>query len=210
MSRSNGEHCTEGNNLHLVWQDDRHDFGNNFEIYYRMSTNLGQSWGSEIRLTDALCHSRDPSLACDGNYLHLFWNDLRDDSNNIVGEIYYKRKDLSQGVTEIEPSVQHVRSWFEVYPTFFSKNINIRHSAGGKEQSDKDQGISYDPLRSALCISVYDISGKEVIGETRSETEMGRIGETVHVDTKDLPCGVYFVELQAGNVREVHKVIKIK
>jgi len=29
----------EGSNLHLVWEDDRHDFGNNFEIYYRMSTD---------------------------------------------------------------------------------------------------------------------------------------------------------------------------
>jgi hypothetical protein len=62
----------------------------------------------------------------------------------------------------------------------------------------------------ALCTKVYDISGKEVIGTTKREMEKGNIRETVQIDTKALPCGVYFVELRVGSIREVHKVVKIK
>jgi hypothetical protein len=196
----------EGNNLHVVWDDDRNGFGENDEIYYRMSTDLGQTWGNEIRLTDALCHSRDPALACAGQYLHLFWSDLRDDSTNRIGEIYYKRKDLSQGVNDIEHSVQRIQSWFEVYPTLFSEKIRIKQSAWCMEQRSKKYSMNNDPMFYAQCIKVYDISGKEVIGET----ERGGISETVQIDTSDLPCGVYFVELQAGSIKEVYKVVKVK
>jgi hypothetical protein len=198
----------ENSNLHLVWEDDRYDFDDNFEIYYRMSADLGQTWGSEVRLTDAINWSRMPSLACDGHYLHLFWSDARDDSNNHISEVYYKRKDLSQGVTEIESSVQYTQPWFEVYPTLFTENITIKQSAWCMEQRGKEQLTNNAPMSYALCTKVYDISGKEL--RTKRETEMGGIGETVRIDTKALPCGVYFVELQVGNVREVHKVVKVQ
>jgi hypothetical protein len=201
---------SERNNLHLVWDDDRNGFGENEEIYYRMSTDLGQSWGNEVRLTDALCHSIDPALACAGQYLHLFWSDMRDDSNNMVDEIYYKRKDLSQGIAETTRPEQSTRSWFEVHPTLFSEKIRIKQSAWCMEQRSKKYLMNNDPMLYALCIKVYDISGKEVIGRTKRETEMGEMGETVQIDTRDLSSGVYFVELQASDVREVHKVVKVK
>jgi hypothetical protein len=198
----------EENNLHLVWDDDRNGFGENEEIYYRMSTDLGQTWGNEVRLTDALCHSNDPSLACDDNYLHLFWSDRRDDSNNIVGEIYYKRKDLSQGVVELESLVPTLHLWFELCPTLFSKVITIRYSAWSKGQWGLNQARDNPAMPYALCAKVYDITGKEVM--KKEETVKGENGVVVQIDTEDLPCGVYFVELQADNVREVHKVVKIK
>jgi hypothetical protein len=193
----------EGTNLHLVWDDDRHGFGENEEIYYRMSTNLGQTWGSEVRLTDALYHSRNPALACDGNYLHLFWRDCRDSLNNGIGFIYYKYKDLSQGVSEVESLVQSVRQSYTVYPNLIAENITIKHSAWGKGQ--KQRPISNDVRPGALCVKLYDISGKEVITCEAKEQD----GYIV-VDARGLPCGVYFVEVRAESVCEVHKVVKVR
>jgi len=54
-------------------------------------------------------------------------------------------------------------------------------------------------------LRVYDISGREVV--------YGRItkGITVYsINTEGWPAGVYFVEVRAGNVSSVQKVIKIK
>jgi hypothetical protein len=35
-------------------------------------------------------------------------------------------------------------------------------------------------------------------------------GETVKIDTRDLPSGVYFVEVKAGGVSMIRKVIKVR
>ncbi|RKX70775.1 hypothetical protein DRP53_03960, partial [candidate division WOR-3 bacterium] len=88
----------ERTHLHVVWEDSRHGPSDNFEIYYRESPDLGITWYPEVRLTNARYHSRRPSLACGGRYLHCFWADARDDTiypPGIVTQIYYKRKDLS-------------------------------------------------------------------------------------------------------------------
>jgi hypothetical protein len=196
----------EGNNLHVVWDDDRYGIDENNEILYRMSADLGQSWENDVRLTEAEGNSHNPALTCDSNYLHLFWCDCRDTTGDVA--IYYKRKDLAQGVVELESLVSTLHLWFELYPTLFSKAITIRYSAWGRGQRGLNQAQDNPAMPYALWVKVYDITGKEVIA--KRETEKGSNGETVQIDTKALPCGVYFVELQAGDVREVHKVLKVK
>ena len=121
----------QGNNLHLVWEDDRNG---NFEIYYRQSTDLGQTWDPEIRLTNALNSSSRPSLACGGGYLHLFWQDARDDSIGARNAIYYKRKDLSGGITELKGDLS-LGLDFGVFPNPFSRQINISIGRGYSAES---------------------------------------------------------------------------
>jgi hypothetical protein len=45
--------CVSGDTVYVVWDDDRHGFNENSEIYFRMSTNQGETWLSEERLTYA-------------------------------------------------------------------------------------------------------------------------------------------------------------
>jgi hypothetical protein len=87
----------QGDTLHLVWEDDRHGFGTNFEIYYRMSTDLGETWVPEIRLTNALAYSIAPCLCLTQNFLHLVWVDERDDPARHPRLVYYKRKSTTLG-----------------------------------------------------------------------------------------------------------------
>lgn len=57
-----------------------------WDIYYRRSTDGGASWGPEIRLTSAPGSSQRPSIAVDGEDLHVVWFDNRDGNF----EVYYK------------------------------------------------------------------------------------------------------------------------
>ncbi len=181
----------EGNNLHLVWEDDRNDFGNNFEIYYRMSSDLGQTWGSEARLTDTLNRSCGPSLACDGLYLHLFWFDLRDDPNNIVGEIYYKRKTLT-GIRETD-AVKYLPSGLSLdCPTVLSlrRNFTVRYDIGNRVEGE---------------VKIMDITGRVL----ETFPVYGISGELVLVFNKEVCDGVYFIMLRAGEEYTTKKVLVV-
>ncbi len=176
----------EGNNLHLVWEDDRNGFDDNFEIYYRMSTDLGKTWLPEERLTYAPYKSIGPSLACGGGYLHLFWRDCRDSLNNGIGFIYYKRKDLSIGIGERRQISASSVLNVNISPNPFKEKVMIGYMIGD------------------FSIKIYDVLGKEVMFYG-SAKDGGII-----IDTKNLPGGVYFVMVRAGDGWVVKKVVKIE
>ena len=70
--------------VHVVWYDDR---DGNYEIYYKRSTNAGESWGADLRLTNNTAWSKRPSVTVSNLDVHIVWYDERDGNN----EIYYKR-----------------------------------------------------------------------------------------------------------------------
>jgi BNR repeat-like domain len=72
--------------LHLVWEDFTPGHA---EIFYKESTDGGDSWSAGQRLTWNWGHSSSPSLAVDSlDRLHVFWNDETPGNR----EIYYIRK----------------------------------------------------------------------------------------------------------------------
>ncbi len=72
--------------MHLVWYDFTPGHA---EIFYKQSTDGGDSWTAGQRLTWNWGHSYSPSLAVDSlDRLHVFWNDETPGNR----EIYYKRK----------------------------------------------------------------------------------------------------------------------
>jgi hypothetical protein len=75
--------------LHLVWYDEN---PTPYEIYYKKSTDAGDSWAATRRLTFDSGGSEYPSLAVDGSgALHLVWEGLN-------GELTY-RKSTDSGST---------------------------------------------------------------------------------------------------------------
>jgi hypothetical protein len=73
-------------NIHVVWT--QYVSQTNSEIYYKKSTNGGNTWVSSKRLTSYPGYSDDVIIAVDSNNrIHLVWND--DKSGN--DEIYYKK-----------------------------------------------------------------------------------------------------------------------
>jgi peroxiredoxin len=73
-----------GDTLHVVFYDNR---DGNYNIYYKRSTDGGDTWEEDVRLTNEETTSRTPCLAVEGDFVHTAWNDDRDGNR----EIYYKR-----------------------------------------------------------------------------------------------------------------------
>ena len=88
--------ATNGNNVHVVWQDARDGFP---EIYYKHSSNNGDDWSEDTPLTsyDGLS-SCDPSIAVNGDNIHVVWKDARSGGDYGGLDIYYKRS-TDNGVT---------------------------------------------------------------------------------------------------------------
>jgi hypothetical protein len=70
--------------VHVVWHDSR-DGG--YAIYYKRSTDGGENWEADTRLSNNSTFSRDPSIIVSGLVVHVVWEDNRDGNS----EIYYKR-----------------------------------------------------------------------------------------------------------------------
>ena len=86
--------AVNGNKVHVVW-DDTKDYGNpttKGEIFYRRSTDGGQSWGAVTRMTvrDNI-QSVYPDVGVNGDYVHVVWHDHRDYGPGFKAEVYYKR-----------------------------------------------------------------------------------------------------------------------
>lgn len=74
---------SQGNNVFIAWMDTR-DF--NKEIYFKISTDAGLNWQSDLRLTDNSAVSEYPRIAVGSSSIHVIWEDSRDGNK----EIYYK------------------------------------------------------------------------------------------------------------------------
>lgn len=73
-----------GSTVHAIWVDMR---DGNTEIYYKRSSDRGATWGSDVRLTCNAGQSWNPSIACQGEAVHVAWSDTR--SGNL--DVFYKR-----------------------------------------------------------------------------------------------------------------------
>lgn len=58
-----------GSVVHVFWYYQQ-EVGN-FEIYYKQSTDRGQTWGSETQLTNAIGNSWELSAAATGSMVHV-------------------------------------------------------------------------------------------------------------------------------------------
>jgi len=87
-----------------------------WEIYYKRSSDGGASWGPDIRLTDAPEVSARPSIAVEGNNLHVVWFDGRDGNT----EVYAKHS--SDGGTTWLPDLRLTEAPGEsAHPTVASR-----------------------------------------------------------------------------------------
>jgi hypothetical protein len=64
------------------------------------------------------------------------------------------------------------------------------------------------PQRTNVTLKVYDIFGREIATLINKEFDAGE--HSIQFNANDLPTGVYFYRLQAGNFIEQRKMILIK
>ena len=92
-----------GNELHVVWWDDRDDTSmkhmgypprekdltddHNYEVYYKGSLDSGLTWGNDIRLTNTAGIAEGPSVIAQDGKVFVIWHDKRDGDDY---ELYLK------------------------------------------------------------------------------------------------------------------------
>jgi hypothetical protein len=66
-----------GNYVYVAWEDSTPvpGSGNHPEIWMRVSSNYGTSFGSFIRITTNTSYSCEPSVAASGSYVYVAWDD---------------------------------------------------------------------------------------------------------------------------------------
>lgn len=73
-----------GSNVHVVWYDNHQGVP---DIYYRRSTDGGNNFQSEVRISNNAGNSWRPVIFSSGSLVHITWTDERDGNK----EIYYRR-----------------------------------------------------------------------------------------------------------------------
>ncbi len=72
-----------GSVVHIVWQEEKDGY---YEMYYKRSVDGGVTWDADKRLTTNTSDSWNPSIAVNGQVIHVVWEDERQGNS----EIYYK------------------------------------------------------------------------------------------------------------------------
>lgn len=178
-----------GSFVHVVWRDDR---DGDDEVYYKLSTDRGISWGSDIRLTEAPGTSDMSSCAVSGATLHIVWNDDRDGNM----EIYYKRNPT--GNTTIGINSNHHNSpigfqLYQNYPNPFNPGTTIRFE------------LSHSAYTS---LKIYNLMGQQVATLVNDYLTAGYY--TREWNASGMASGIYFYILQSGKRSQTKKLLLMK
>jgi hypothetical protein len=197
--------CVSGDFLYVVWEDDRWGADTSFEICFRMSTDRGETWLPEERLTNAPKNSNHPQIAVSKERLHVIWKDHRDGPYPSYSELYYKRGRRFVGIEDTTRASIKPDGKLEVYPNPSSGVITIRYSMNDTQCPIHDIGLH-----------IYDATGRLV----KSFDPVSRIehqGSVVlwHGDDdngKKVPRGVYFIQIDNPDSGDMlcQKVCKVK
>lgn len=183
-----------GNNIHLVWCDDR-DL--NYEIYYKHSSDNGSNWSSDLRLTTHPDVSDNPFVAISGTKVHAVWRDRR----NVNDEIYYKLNPTGNelGFINISSEIPSNFSLSQNYPNPFNPATKIRFSIPMDSRLHGNDRV---------VLIIFDVLGREVQTIVNEQLKPG-IYE-VDFDGSNYSSGVYYYKLTAGTYSETRKMVLIK
>lgn len=123
--------AVSNNNVHIVWEDYR---DGNVEIYYKYSSDGGQIWGTDTRLTNDTSSSEHPSISLSDLNVHVVWYDNRNGNS----EIYYKRS-TNGGISWGADTRLTNNTDISIHPTIASSGSNVH--VGWQEYRDGNPEI---------------------------------------------------------------------
>jgi hypothetical protein len=193
----------------------------NGDLYATSSCDEGATWGPAVNLTNSPSIGCTPGNCDDDDYPSLA--EIVDDNLHIL---YVNDKDAG-GIPQTEgswtlnpmlylkipktsvPCVVGVEEEeIPVLPAFYTLSQNVPNPFG------TGTTIAYTlPVKSGVALSVYDITGREVV--SLLEEEMGAGYHTLRWDGKDnsgnsVSAGVYFYRLQASDFTQTRKLVVLR
>ncbi len=170
----------------VTWQDERYG-GNNTEVFARYSTNYGQTWSEEVRLSYGDFDSFSPIACATGNRIHILWGDNRQAARGL----YYSNNDLFMGIDESDLPTEI--SVLSAYPNPFNSSVAIKY-----------------PHDLGNDIKIYNIAGQLVKTITCSRKEGQVTWNGTDDNGQSLSSGVYFYNLKTADFSETKKLLLIK
>ncbi|KPJ63503.1 hypothetical protein AMJ44_14390 [candidate division WOR-1 bacterium DG_54_3] len=157
--------ATDGSGrVHVVWSDSR-DNPEYWEVYYKRSTNGGDSWGPDTRLTYGGANRRNWTMsiiATDGSdWEHIVWVDERDDNYNGDSELYYKRSMDGGETWELEKRLTNA-SGAGYNPSMATDDYNRVHIVWGEEYRVEDVAWNIYYKRSGFGCDGWEVSVDQV------------------------------------------------
>jgi hypothetical protein len=177
----------DGNNLHIVWNDNR---DGNDEIYYGMLDNNGNPMFQDTRITNDLYVSWWPRVAVDASHMfHIVWDDDRYGDR----ELYYINGDLLTDVGESQNQYPDSYELMQNYPNPFNPVTRIDFSLNRTTE---------------VTLEIFNVLGQHVETLVDGRREVGRY--TVSWDGRRAASGVYFYRLTAGEYVTTRKMLLLK
>jgi hypothetical protein len=187
-------------NVHVTWMDSLG--ANNYELYYKRSTDNGTSWEADIQLTNDPALSVYPSVAVAGSRVHVVWSDERDGNY----EIYYKRNPTGNSVSEEE--IGHTIRGLKLlcHPNLFRDVTHLK--------------LQVPRAKNQIELKIYNAAGRLVKSfplptPPHSMADYSLLPTSIQWNGSDdtgrkLPQGVYFIRLKTENESATKKLIILK
>jgi hypothetical protein len=194
-------------NVDVVWSDNRPE---NFEIYYKNSTNNGTNWGADTRITNDNSMSISPSVAVSGTNVQVVWNDNRDEN----WEVYYKNNSAkNKGKDNRKPNVNKLsKTNFQITDNHKNSSL-VKLSVYGNPAREFAM-IKYSTSeKGCIRIRLFDISGKVV--KTLFEGERLPGSYTIRWFARDdygrlLPTGIYNIVIEMDGRKTREKILLVR
>jgi hypothetical protein len=83
-----GQVSSSNNNTYVVWQESvPGNIDRNYEIFFKKSSDDGNSFGERIQVSDNIGFSEHPQMASENNNVYVVWAD----DTNVNKQIYFKK-----------------------------------------------------------------------------------------------------------------------
>lgn len=195
--------CDVYGTIHIIWYDTRGFYANSNSgrkaTYYTYSTNRGQSWAQQERISDTTdeyvgnwLFGHYQTFTTDSFRVYSAWGDLRQGLSNI--NIYYSWRSLpvlSGVIAETNIPKEYYMS--QNYPNPFNPMTNITYEL---------------PAQSSIRIQIFDALGRTIKTLVNGKQKAGKY--TVTWDAANYSSGIYFYKLETDDFSDTKKMILLK
>jgi hypothetical protein len=220
-------------NLYCVWRDFEYGGTDDGTILLRRSTDAGEHWQDEIRLT-SMPIGVTPQVACEGPRVVVLWSSgegrgVRVRLSADYGTTFFADQTISfggDGVLDIARGWVHA-SWFDLsmgHPEIFYDRGRIV-TTGVAEESQPTKAFGLDqnypnpfnaqttfrfsvPRRTHVRLSIYDVLGRELALLVDQVKEPG--AHSVLYNWSHLASGLYFYRIQTPEFTAAKKFVVVK
>ena len=183
--------------IYIVFYDRRNTIGNYTDVYMARSTDGGESFSnfpvSETSFlpVDHIFFGDYTNIAADNGMIYPMW--MRIDQGILSVWVAIVEDSIFTDVSNRQDLTAKNFHLYQNYPNPFNPTTMINYQL---------------PMISPVHLTVHDILGREIA--ILIDNQMPAGNHRVIWDATDKPAGIYYYTIQAGDYREVKKMILVK